>query len=64
MLNVYFWNENEKMFRIDLNSDLKGEPDLKSRFLFTLFGPVMQGSWICLNLLKYAGMCADIPWYV
>ena len=30
MLNVYFWN-NEKMFQIDLKSDLKEEPDLKSR---------------------------------
>ena len=23
MLNVNFWNQNEKMFEIDLNSDLK-----------------------------------------
>ena len=23
MLNVYFWNKNEKIFQIDLNSDLK-----------------------------------------
>ena len=23
MLNVYFWNKNEKMFQKDLNSDLK-----------------------------------------
>ena len=26
MLNVYFWNKNEKIFQIDLNSDLKEEP--------------------------------------
>ena len=31
MLYVYFWNKNEKkMFQIDLNSDLKEKPDLKS----------------------------------
>ena len=52
-MNVYFSNENEKMFQIDLNSDLKEEPDLKSRCWFTLFGPVMQRFWICLSLLKY-----------
>ena len=33
MLNVYFWN-NEKMFEIDLNSDLREKPDLKSRLLY------------------------------
>ena len=33
MLNVYFWNKIEKMFQIDLNSDLKEEPDLKGRWL-------------------------------
>ena len=54
MLSVYLWNQNEKMFQIDLDSDLKEEPDLKSRCWFTLFQPVMQGYWICLNLLKYA----------
>ena len=32
------------MFQIDLDSDLKEEPDLKDRGWFTLFGPVMQGS--------------------
>ena len=53
MLNVYLWNKNEKMFQIDLDSDLKEEHELKSRCWFTLFGPVMKGSWICLNLLKY-----------
>ena len=35
MLNVYFWN-NEKMFQIDLKRDLKEEPNLKSRYCFTL----------------------------
>ena len=31
------------MFLINLNNDVKEEPDLKSRCWFTLFGPVMQG---------------------
>ena len=31
------------MFQINLNSDLKEEPALKSRRYFTLFGPAMQG---------------------
>ena len=43
MLSVYFGSENEKMFQIDLNSDLKEEPDLKSRCWFTLFELVMPG---------------------
>ena len=39
MLNVCFWNKNEKMSQIDLNSDLKEKPDLKSMcFWFLLFG--------------------------
>ena len=59
MLNAYFWNKNEKMFH-DLGSDLKEEPDLKSRCWFTLFGPVMQGSRIYLHLLKYTRMWAGI----
>ena len=29
MLNVYFWNKNEKMLQIDLSSDLKEEPELQ-----------------------------------
>ena len=37
MLNVYFWNKNEKMSQKDLNSDLKEEPALRSRYWFTLF---------------------------
>ena len=36
MLNVYFWKKTEKMLEIDLHSDLKEEPDLKSRCCFTL----------------------------
>ena len=28
--------KNKKMFQIYLNSDLKNEPDLKSRYFFTL----------------------------
>ena len=55
-LNVYIWNKNEKMFQIDLNSDLKEEPDLKRRCCFMSFESVMPGSSICLNLLKYAPM--------
>ena len=52
------------MFQIDLNSDLKEEPNLKSKCWFKLFEPVMQGSSICLNLLKYARMWENIPRYV
>ena len=40
------------MFQIDLDTDLKEEHGLKGMYLFTLFGPVMQGPWIRLNLLK------------
>ena len=54
------WNKNEKMFQIDLDSDLKEEPDLKGRCWFTLFRPVMKGSWICLNLIQYALMWVNI----
>ena len=62
MLNVYFCNKNEKMFLIDLNSDLKEEPDLDSSCCFTLFEPVMAGSWICLNSIvgKYAPICVTL----
>ena len=34
----------EKMFQIELKSDLTEEPDLKSRRWLTLFGLAMQGS--------------------
>ena len=34
MLNVDFWNKNEKMFQKDLNNDVKEEPDLKRFALF------------------------------
>ena len=43
MLIVYLWNKNQKIFQIDLKSDLKEEPDLKSRCYFTLFELVMPG---------------------
>ena len=58
-LNVYFSNKNGKIFQIDLNSDLKKEPDLKSKCSFKLLEPVMLGSSICLNpnVSKYASMC-------
>ena len=36
--------KKKKMFQIDLDSDLKEKPDLKSRCYFTLLGSVMQGS--------------------
>ena len=39
-----FEKNEKKMFQIDLDSDLREEPDLMSRCWFTLFGPVMQGS--------------------
>ena len=44
------------MFQIDLNSDLKEEPDLRRRRCFILFESVMPGSRICLNLFKHAPM--------
>ena len=60
-----FETKIKKMFQINLNSDLKEEPDLKSRCWFTLFEAVMPGSWTCLNLLRYAQMrYANMLWYV
>ena len=44
MLNAHFRNRNKKMFQIDLNSDLKEEPDLNGKCWFTLFELVMPGS--------------------
>ena len=44
MLNVYFRNKFEKIFQVDLNNDIREEPDLKSGYWFTLFEPVMAGS--------------------
>ena len=41
---VSFETKMKKMFQIVLDSDLKEEPDFKSRCRFTLFRPVMQGS--------------------
>ena len=35
MLSVNFY-KNEKMFQIDMNSDLQKGPDLKSKYCFTL----------------------------
>ena len=51
----------KKSLQIDLNSDLK-QPDLKSKCCFTLFEPVMPGSWLCLisNVDKYASMCLTL----
>ena len=50
------------MFQIDPNSDLKEEPDLKSKCWFTLLEPVMPRSWICLNhnAGKYASICVTL----
>ena len=52
MLNTYFWNKKEKIFQIDLNSDLKEE----------WFEPVMPESWIRLNpnVGKYASVCVTL----
>ena len=53
-----------KMFQIDLNSDLKEEPDLKSRCLVYTF---WTGNARALNMhesLKYAQMWANIPRFV
>ena len=44
MLIVYFCNNNEKIFQIALNSDLKEEPESKGKCLVTLFEPVMPRS--------------------
>ena len=50
------------MCQIDLESNLKEEPDWKSRCCFTLLEPVMPGSWICLNsnVGKYASVCVTL----
>ena len=42
MLNAYFWN---KIFQIDMNSDLKEEPTW-CRCRFTLIEPVMPGWYV------------------
>ena len=62
MMNAYFWNKKEKMFQIDLKSDLKEEPNLQSRCCFTLLEPVMPGSWIRLNpnVGKYVSICVTL----
>ena len=45
MLSVNFY-KNEKMFQIDLNSDLKQEPDLKSRCIaLHYFEPISIPMW-------------------
>ena len=60
MLSVNFY-KNEKKFQIDLSSDLKKEPDLKSRYSFTLlridlnpnvskYASICVTLWICLNI--------------
>ena len=50
------------MFQIDLNSDLKKELDLKSRYRFTLSEQVMRGSGICQNpnVGTYATLCVTL----
>ena len=57
-------NKNQKIFQIDLNSDLKEEPYLKSRCWFTLFEPIMPGPSISLNRLRCNQMWAYMPRYV
>ena len=56
----------EKMFQIDLKSDLKEEPDLKNKCCFTLPEPVMPGFWICLNpsVGKYTSVCVLLSVYL
>ena len=51
-----------KQWKLDLESDLKEELDLKSRCCFTLLEPVMAGSWISLNpnVGKYASVCVTL----
>ena len=52
-INCY---KNEKMFQIDLNSDLKKEPELKSRYWTDLnpnvgeYASLCVTLWICLNI--------------
>lgn len=46
------------MLQIDLNGDLEEEPDLESWCCFTLFEPLILGSWICVN--TNVGKCAPI----
>ena len=41
---MFTFEKKLKMFQIDLDSDLKEKPDLKSRCCFILFGSVMQES--------------------
>ena len=51
----------QKMFQIDLNSDLKKEPDLKSRCCFTLIELVMPGYMSYLYTYpKYALICPTL----
>ena len=57
MLNVYFWNKNEKMLRIDLNSDLKKKPDLK--MVYT----ICAGKERILNMLESAEICPNMGKY-
>ena len=60
----YVETKSEKMFQIqiDLNSDLKEEPDLKSWCCFTSFEPLIPGFWICLIPIvgKYAPICVTL----
>ena len=53
-----------KMFQIDLNSDLKQEPDLKSRCLVYTFWTgnaralnMHESTQICSNVGKYSSIC-------
>ena len=58
MLNVYFLNKHENMSKIDLNRDLKEEPNLKSWCFFTLFenpGYVWIPMWA--NMPRYVYLC-------
>ena len=54
MLSVNFY-KNEKFFQIDLNSDLKKEPNLNSRYCFTLLRIDLHP-----NVGKYASICVTL----
>ena len=57
-----FETKIKTVFQVDLNSDLKEEPNLKSSRYFTLFELVIPSSWLCLNtnLGKYALTCVTL----
>ena len=67
MLNVYFWNKNKQIFQIDLDSDLKEEPDL----LYIIWAgnarirdmSESQCGQICPDICNFVMMHLD-AWYI